>query len=370
MKQVIILESRALDGGACESVRLLIQNLKHKVDLIVPAMEQDFITKRMLKSFYGDNVNAVYEFMLPYSVEYTEGSENYDLEIIKMHFYLFHKHKRDLYRFLEEQKYDHIHLNGFGLYPVLNKKFPMTLHVRQNFCGNQLQKWKMYRYLRQARALFFIDTATQSPFNKIKINSIVLPNPVDQRKVNFIQVNEVCQKMGIDSGDVIFTIAGGLCELKGQEFLISVFNDFNGYPYKLLIVGDGKEECKKKYTLLAQNNKNILFLGKLEREQMYAIYAVTDYIVRAESFFAVGRTALEGVCSGCGLIIQGSKEELGQVIEKDFMKKSYCYVPRDRRSLLEVLEKIDGRKILDKNAVSTAEKYGEVFNDYIDRMIK
>ena len=369
MKQAIILESKGLAGGACESVRLLIQNLGHKTDLIVPALNADYNTKRMLKSFYGDNVGSVYEFNLPYSVEYTEGIENYDIEIIKMQYYLLKKKKKDLYSFLEKQKYDHIHLNGFGLYPVLNKKFPMTLHVRQDFCGNLLHKWKVSKYLKQAKALIFIDTATQFPFIGMNINNIVLPNPVDQTKVNSIRTDDVYNDMGIDKKDIVFTVAGNLSELKGQEFLINVFNSFNKYPYKLLIAGDGEEECRKKYTYLAKDNKNILFLGQINREQMYKVYSITDYVIRAEAFFGVGRTALEGLYSGCGLVIQGSQKELKQVIGNEFINNSYSYVPRNKASLIDVLTKINGKKILNKNAVSTACEYGKEFNSYINKIL-
>ena len=50
MKQVIVLESRGLIGGAFESTSLLIKNIGHKVDLVIPKGGADYISKRVLKN--------------------------------------------------------------------------------------------------------------------------------------------------------------------------------------------------------------------------------------------------------------------------------------------------------------------------------
>ena len=53
MKQIIVLESRGQIGGACESIKLLLREIGHKVDLMIPKDEEAYLSKRDVKKFYG-----------------------------------------------------------------------------------------------------------------------------------------------------------------------------------------------------------------------------------------------------------------------------------------------------------------------------
>lgn len=371
MKQAIILHSRYLNGGSCESVKLLIENIGHPVDLIVPKGGADeFITKRELKRFYGKNVNHVYSFFLPYSYECIEGAEDFEADYTRRCFRLFQSHKKELYSFFRDKQYDHIHLNSFGLYPVLNKSFPMTLHVREVLKCNGLRRIGINRYLHQARGLVFIDSAAKEPFAKAKIPGILLANPVDQTQMNQLPKEGILASYGIDKESVVFSIIGTLSDLKGQEFIIQSFNQFHEYPYKLLIAGDGAVQNKKRYTSLAESNPDILFLGQLDKKKMLELYRITDYIIRGEPFFTIGRTAYEGLYSGGSLIIQGTDTEVQSVKELEkFRKKIYTYLPRDERSFLKVLHLINGQKVKNHYGTTNAKEYGEAFNQWVDSIV-
>ena len=104
---------------------------------------------------------------------------------------------------------------------------------------------------------------------------------------------------------------------------------------------------------------------------MFKIYSITDYIIRAETFFTIGRTVYEGLYSGSGLIIQGSDKELLNI--KDYNKfkdRIYLYTPRDITDFKRVLHMIKGKKVFYRNAVSNANNYGRIFNRYIDKLLK
>lgn len=371
MRQVIILHSRDLKGGACESVKLLIENIGHPVDLIVPKGDSDYITMREIKRFYGKNVNEVFEFFLPYNYEQIEGSEHFDLGKIRLRSRLFQSHKKELYRFFCEKKYEHIHLNSFGLYTMLNKHFPMTLHIRENVKGDLLQLLGIYQYLKQAKGLVFIDDVTKEPFKRLKVPNIVLANPVNQTMIEELSANEILEFFGFEKDTVIFTIAGAISEIKGQEFLIRTFNKFHEYPWKLLIVGDGVVKDIKKCTHLAEGNPDIVFLGQLNKKRMLEVYRITDYIVRAEAFFAIGRTVYEGLYSGANLIIQGSEKDTHRIDNYERYKdRIFSYLPRDEQSFLNVLHQINGEKVKVHHGETNVRKYSELFNQWVNNVVK
>lgn len=371
MRQAIILHSRYLNGGSCESVKLLIENIGHPVDLIVPEGGSDgYISKRQIKQFYGKNVDGVYSFFLPYSYECIEGADGFDLDYILRCSRLFERHKKELYSFFRNKQYDHIHLNSFGLYPILSRSFPMTLHVREVLKGNVLEKMGIYRCLRNARGFVFIDEATRMPFKGLKKRGILLANPVDQTPIDQLQEYEILDSYGFDKEAVIFSMIGTLSEIKGQEFVIRSFQQFHGYPYKLLIAGDGDAENKKKYTCLAENNPDIIFLGQLDKEKILEIYRITDYVVRAEPFFAIGRTVYEGLYSGGGLMIQGKKEDIQNIPGlKRFKERVYTYLPRDGQSFLNALYEINGQKVKGHRGETNAGEYGKLFNQWVNKVV-
>lgn len=375
MKQVIVLESKGLFGGAFESVSLLIRNIGHKVDLIVPkSSSEDYVSKRMLKSTYGGNVENVYEFYLPYSVENTIACEAYDAYNMKRSYRLFQAHKKELYVFLDKKHYDHIHLNGMGLYPVLNRKFPMTLHMRQVFNGGRYEKEKRMFFLRQSRAVIYIDQAAYKPFQKMRKDHLILFDPVDQTGINSISEPDILNKYHIDKNCTIFTMAGTISEGKGVGFVIQAYQDYckvNTFPSKLLIAGDGVAAYRKKCREIADNNPDILFLGRLSRQEMQEIYKISDYILRGESEPVIGMTVWEALYSGDGLVIQGD-DNIRQEIIKGMgacNNNIFTYEPRNAESLVKALLKAEGKKSA-HTGESSAKKHADTFNRFIEEVIK
>lgn len=373
MKRVIILESRGMIGGACESIRLFIQNMGCKTDLIIPKGELDFISKRMLRNYYGENIENIYEFFLPYSVEHTGGCEVYDVNDMKRRWRNFQVHRKELYGFLDEMRYDWIHLNGLGLYPILNRRYPMTIHVRQVFNGGRLEKMKRLYFLNQSRALICIDKSSFEPFREMNKRYLVIANPVDQTGINAISKEDVRKKYQIDDSVTVFVMAGTVSEGKGVGFVIDAFQDFckvRSYPCKLLIAGQGMPEYKKQCSRLAGDNPDIHFLGQLSRQEMRELYRMSNYMIRADQEVGIGRTAWEALYSGIGLIIQGGEEILEEISkETGGYKNVFVYKPRNKESLVQAFLDSQGKKT-ENQGKSNAGKYAKIINDFIEEIME
>ena len=78
-------------------------------------------------------------------------------------------------------------------------------------------------------------------------------------------------------------------------------------------------------------------------ENVNGIYAISDFIIRGEECFGVGRTVYEGLYSGCNVIIQGERQiDLFKISGYDkFKKKIFFYEPRNpeilRKTVISVV---------------------------------
>lgn len=274
---------------------------------------------------------------------------------------------------MEEMQYDWIHLNGLGLYPVLKRRYPMTLHMRQIFNGGRLEKMKRLHYLNQSRAIVYIDEASFEPFREMNKKHLVIANPVDQTGVNAISKEDVQRKYQIDDLNTIFIIAGTVSEGKGVGFVIDAFQDFckfRSHPCKLLIAGQGTPEYKKHCSRLAGNNPDIYFLGQLTRQEMLEIYKISDYMIRAEQEAGIGRTVWEALYSGVGLVIQGGKEIMKEISkEAGGCENVFVYEPRNKESLIQAFLSVQGKKT-ENQGRSNARKYAKKINDFIEEVME
>lgn len=377
MKQIIVLESRGQIGGACESIKLLLREIGHKVDLMIPKDEEAYLSKRDVKKFYGGYIENVYEFYLPYSVQNTVACEVYSSEDMKRKYRMFLQNKKEIYDFFERERYDNIHLNGIGLYPMLTKRFPMTLHMRQVFNGGMYQKLKRMHYLKKSQAIIYIDESTKKPFLSLKNRNIVLANPVDQTGVNEIDAQSYRKKYGIRQDDIVFCIQGTICEGKGTKFVIDTFNEMalnTNSHYILLVVGDGKGDYVKCCRELAKNNKNIIFTGRLPSKDMFSIYSISDWIIIADDVEGIGRGGWEALYSGCGLLIQGTERVYGEIgadaVGAQALNNNTVrvYKIRDQQSLIKEIMKIFNNKIIRKIGKSNIKQYAMCFNKFLFEM--
>ena len=140
--------------------------------------------------------------------------------------------------------------------------------------------------------------------------------------------DEAAARLKADPGDVtVFAIIGMVIREKGVDRVIRAFRGV-GHPHaRLLVVGRGRDRAR--FERLARGDDRIVFWG--EDRAIERVYAMTDYVIRGEATFAVGRTMYEGLYAGSEVIVPASPED--EVFDRErFADRIHTYIPGDERS--------------------------------------
>ena len=121
------------------------------------------------------------------------------------------------------------------------------------------------------------------------------------------------------------------------------------------------KRCKK----IASEDPRILFWG--EEKEICKIYAWSDYVIRGEIEFRMGRSILEALYSDCNVIISCSDSLVVSTNDElnRFKDKVYHYFPRNMESLQNVFSKLPTKKIFKSNFNSNVDGYVNDFNRFI-----
>ncbi|MEZ3424970.1 MAG: glycosyltransferase family 4 protein [Lachnospiraceae bacterium] len=356
VSKLFVINNVGMVGGANKSLRGLIQNLNEKVDLIAPV--DHLVSNQKLRKFFGSNINNIYRFYLPCRCSIS----GYDLGILDWCYIekLYQKNKKEIYELIRKNGYKHIHLNSYVLYPMLNKNYQMSIHIREMYEGNYVVKKLVKKKLDQAKGIIFIDYATRENWDIDKRKIMVLNNPFNQKIVLDVNLEETKQKYCINNETIFLFVTDQLLPIKGLDFIVNAFIKSGCKDSKLLIAGS---VCPSKY----KKYKNIKFLGKVIH--MEEVYAVADYVLRGEPYFAIGRTVYEGLYSGCGVIIPGNDiKDSNKIFErKKFLNKVIFYKPRDLNELSTLLKEKEYIKKKSVLGLSNEEQYVKKFRHFIEK---
>jgi len=99
----------------------------------------------------------------------------------------------------------------------------------------------------------------------------------------------------------VFLFVGRLVVLKNVSTLIQSFLDANLTNAKLVIVGDG--ECRKELEEKAAGSDNIVFVGRIEGDELYAWYDASDIFVLPSTQEAFGAVTNEALIMGCKVLV-------------------------------------------------------------------
>ena len=100
----------------------------------------------------------------------------------------------------------------------------------------------------------------------------------------------------------VFLFVGRLVALKNIERIIQAFSHLNQNDCRLVIIGDGPERTNLQQA--AQSfNANVLFLGRLENNDLYQWYIIADCLVLASYQEAFGAVTNEALVAGCWCLI-------------------------------------------------------------------
>ena len=356
MKKLFILNSNYWIGGANQSLKNLICNLDEKIDLIAP--KDAHISEREIKNFFGSNIDRVYRYNLPFRVSFLGGKINIPNWIRTE--IAYRENKKEIKTLLSKNTYEYIHLNSYVLYPLLSKKYSMYIHVREICRANILIKPFIKMKFRMAKGIIYIDDSTKEALG-IKRKSTIINNPFNQKPVLEVNADKVRTKYSLKMNETIFTfISAGNSIAKGIYFIADAFVNAECSNAKLLMVGVKKTPKYEKY-------ENIIFLEKIL--SMEEIYAITDYVIRGDSQFCIGRTIYEGLYSGCNVIIPGNRrEDCAKVFEyKRFKNKIFFYRPRDMKHLINIFHERKDNKKKQVMGLSNVNQYIEQFKKFTSK---
>lgn len=132
-----------------------------------------------------------------------------------------------------------------------------------------------------------------------------------------------------------------------------------------MIVGKGSDSRYEKYCKkLATDDARIIFWG--EEPDILKIYALSDYVVRGEIAFRIGRTIFEALYSDCDVIVPGEMNAIAKIeAARSYAQKIHAYKPRDTESLRTTLESVALNKIKKKSFHSNVPLYANNFSTYM-----
>ena len=368
-KQKILFITHAssnLNYGAARSLGLLLRNISYPFDIMFPIIpiSRNIISRSYLKEYCGSSVqNIFFNILLPFNYNAIFGEKYHRTsndsilkEYIKKYAYTLSKFF--LRNIIRIGKYKYIHLNSLGFSDLIDKNQNYIIHVREVFSGSNIEFENVSRHLSLAKLVIFIDHSTYLPFREINMNYVILENPFDMRYVQEIKTEDLISKYNIDTNKVIVSILGVIDPIKGVDFVIDAYNHAKNENLILLVVG--RYENKNYYENcinIANNNPNIIFTGDLKNPG--EIFKISDYILRGDDIFCIGRTVNEGLYSGCNAIIPYSPDsEVNlSIFDEKYHEKIKLYIARDLNSLADVLNKCTKVNQESREYVSNLEEY-------------
>lgn len=373
MKMLFVVHSSNLVYGAAKSISYVLKNTEYEYDVVFSNILRFKCPKKVIKEFVGEKCKNIFYLNLPYESSIVLGLESNNftiknilrkigLKIQKVIFYMF---KYQINKIFEEGKYDVIHLNCLVLYPLISNKHCFVLHVRELY--NNKDKIKLYSKLSMLSGIIYIDNSVRSSLNYKLENEITLNNPFDMINVKNINKNKILSKYNLTDNDVIFSIIGTIVELKGVDFVIDSLINSSIDEIKVLVVGNNKSKYAKKCIESSKNDSRILFID--ETLNIMEIYSIVDYVIRADLEFCVGRTVYEALYSGCGVIIQGSFNEISKMSEYNIFKdKIHYYKARNSLSFVEKIKELSKIKVKNRNYYSNVDEYIKMFDSFLSKV--
>ncbi|SEW22974.1 glycosyltransferase [[Clostridium] fimetarium] len=220
---------------------------------------------------------------------------------------------------------------------------------------------------------------------KISKPIYTVPTGIDLKKY-FVQVPistilDKKEQLGIPAENLVLIYLGRLAKEKNLNELIEFMDNLEIDKISLLIVGDGPERyALEKYAHSISNFKNIIFTGRVNRDDVNEYYQMADIFVSASTSETQGLTYIEALANGVPLLCRKDdclnevlynyengfqystfiefKEFIKYFIEHKELKIKYKKCSREvaqrysKEKFAESVEKIYGLSILYKNNLS------------------
>jgi glycosyltransferase involved in cell wall biosynthesis len=339
--------------GGATSLRTFLQYQDFlDIDLILPLFIFNiFHWPKLIRqnlSIIPPSINKVYFFPLPWSRCY-EGSQisRKAVAAYTLHDKIAYFFRPIIKLFLKQPKYKFIYLNSVVLNSLTSARYKTLVHVREVLNDQSPLLPQAIDNLRKAAGLIFIDKRTYDAFKKHNKNlshpvECVINNPFEMRAVKHLRQKQRVFKNSESlqhPNETIFSIIGSIDKIKGIDFVIKAFIKAKPKRAKLFIIGSGNITYMNYCKSIAANTKSIVFFGELQPNEMMELYAKSDYVLRGDPDFRIGRTVYEAIYAGCKVILP--RDNFDDMLDPELSKFSdliLFYKPRDSDSLEEVLK--------------------------------
>ncbi len=149
-------------------------------------------------------------------------------------------------------------------------------------------------------------------------------------------------------GKFTFLFVGRLVALKNVENIIISFSYIKNNSKALVIIGDGPEKGKLK-EIANKNNCEVLFLDRLEGDELYQWYNIADCFILASKQESFGAVTNEALLAGCWCLIS---DKAGSRCLIDDGKNGYTFNPDSVSELRNKMElSIDKAISIDKTKI-------------------
>lgn len=372
MKALFVLHTVDFIYGASRSISGILQNIEYDYDLMICKSFTKKINEKELRKKLGEHLKNIYVVWLPrYRCQIYDKagwlSECSHIVNNVMAFLQMYKRKR----IIRQCRYDYVHLNSPVLFPVIDNNAKYVVHAREIIDPKYKKIDSMKKALKSASGIIYIDKATKVSVEKEIINPLntIINNPFDMTELQNIDYEGSLKQYGLSSQNIIFAMLGQIAEMKGSQLVLRAFMKHTNSNSRLLIVGNDKHayarECKK----IAETDGRIIFCGELKDTS--GIYRISDYIMRGDPQYCIGRTIYEGLFAGTGVIIPGCYSDLEEMPDRQkFEKNIYLYNPQDERDLAKVIYECSERKIIDREYGSNLREYMEKYYAFINQVVQ
>jgi len=259
---------------------------------------------------------------------------------------LWYLHRRKYSVFLQNSNFNLIHLNSYLLGRMITDNFKTIYHVRTmcyNISRNHVKRLAMAFPI-------FIDNVVAKPFWELGLLGKVIGNPIDIPEIDREYLELLKVKYPRLSKGPVFGVFGFVSKNKGVIFILKTFLEYASANATLIIIGDGNYEQIQDVRKLVDDR--LIYIEKLHYSKMGSVYNLTDYLIRGEDCYQIGRTVYEALQAGSHVIIPGTSENLNNNPRlKGVINRLVFYKPRDGITLGGIITNIENKPIRDKNNV-------------------
>lgn len=371
MKALFVLHESKFIYGANRSIAELLKNIDYDFDLLICKSFTQKINEREIRELLGKHLKRIYICWLPKyrCYAFDKVSIVSELSHLTNNFMAFiYSFQREI--IIKQGNYDYVHLNSVVLFPVINDNAVYFMHNREIINSSYYNIKKLVKKIGKARGIICIDETTKNSLKQVfpEERAIILNNPFNMLDLRNVSYEENLLEYGLNTENTIFAMLGQITEIKGVKLVIRAFIKQHNEKSRLLIVGDHNHSYGRECEKMAKGDKRIIFCGELKDTR--GIYRISDYILRGDPQFCIGRTIFEGLYAGCGVITPGCMNDLQFFPEGEkFEEKIFFYNPKNEEDLSGIIEKQAKYKQIDRKLYSNTKEYAERFSRYINGMI-